>query len=271
MTKEQHDESKARPKHQNASGSESNAGETAFLDRVSGTYVEDIPYHNIKRALIFEASKRFMRSGGGTALELGCHDGYETAMLSQIVDHLDVVEGSAAFIDKCKAMNLPNVAFIKTLFEDYCADGKYDYVFANYVFEHVLDPAVVLRMIKKALKPDGVLFVTVPNNKAFSRRLALEMGLLRSLEGLTENDVNHGHRRTYDFESAVAGLRNEGFEIVEKSGVIFKPLADFQLNQLLNKGFLTQAHIEALYRLGLKHPEMCDSIFLAARPDGRRF
>jgi len=249
-----------------ANGSASHAGETAFLERVSGTYVEDIPYHNIKRRLIFEASKRFMPAAGGTALELGCHDGFETAMLSDAVDSLLVIEGSAAFIDKCKELNLPNVSFIKTLFEDYAADGIYDFVFANYVFEHVIDPGVVLRMIRKALKPGGLLFVVVPNNQAFSRRLALEMGLLQSLEGLTENDINHGHRRTYDFESAVAGLRAEGFEILEKSGVIFKPLADFQLNQLLSRGFLTEAHIEALYRLGLKHPDMCDSVFLAARP-----
>ena len=246
----------------------SRGGEEEFLDRVSATYVEDIPYHDIKRELIVGAAKRFMKEGTGRGLELGCHDGFETALLAELVEHLDAIEGSSVFIDKCEGMKLPNVTFIKTLFEEFREKNKYDYVFASYVFEHILEPRVVLGNIREALKPGGLLFVTVPNSRAFSRQLALEMGLIRSLDGLTENDVNHGHRRTYDRESARAELEESGFEIVESSGVIFKPLADFQLNQLLRQGFLAREHMEALYSLGLRYPELCDSIFLACRAGG---
>ncbi len=41
--------------------------------------------------------------------------------------------------------------------------GKFDTVIMSHVFEHLPDPVVSLEQVKKILKPDGVLYIGVPN------------------------------------------------------------------------------------------------------------
>ena len=102
---------------------------------------------------------------------------------------------------------------------------------------------------------------------ALSRRLALEMGLVASLSDLTENDHKHGHRRTYTLETLIEEVTAAGFHVAEASGIVFKILADFQLNKLLSTGFLTKEHVLGMQSLA-QHKEniaYSDSIFLVLR------
>ena len=52
-----------------------------------------------------------------------------------------------------------------------------------------------------------------------------------------------------------------GFENVSQGGVMLKILADFQMDQLIDKGMLKDQHIDALYSLGLEYPDLCGSLF----------
>lgn len=251
--------------------------EKEFLDCVALTYVQDSQYHAQKRELIIGAFAPFMSFGqtgkpAGRCLELGCADGFETGMLSKLVAQLDVIDGSQTFIDDCLKLNLPNTRFIRTLFEEYSVASeelKYDYVFANYVFEHVLDVGIILTMLSTVMKPGGLLFVTVPNARALSRQLALHMNLITGLKDLTENDKNHGHRRVFDRFSMNREIEAGGFEIISQGGIICKILADFQLDKLLSDGFLTKEHITGLHKLGQSYPELCDSIYCVNRLGSR--
>lgn len=93
------------------------------------------------------------------------------------------------------------------------------------------------------------------------------MGLLNSLFDLTANDHKHGHRRTYTVESLRAEVTASGFRIEEESGIVFKILADFQLNRLLKDGFLTKDHIFGMQRLAEQEGNLTysDSLFLMLR------
>lgn len=245
-----------------------------FLDSVSHTYKLSVSaYSKMKKEFIIHTFVPFMNlgecdKGGGRVLQLGCADGFETGLLSRIATELDVIEGSEEFIADCEKTNYPNVRFIRTLFEEYSLsdeDEKYDYVFASYVLEHVLDVQAVLDMIKAVMKPSGLLFVVAPNTRALSRQLALHMKLINDLRELTENDKDHGHRRVYDRGTLNNDIENGGFEIIAQGGMIFKLLADFQLDKLIDDGFLTKEHMEGLYRLGLEYPDMCDSLYAICR------
>ena len=248
--------------------------EHEFLDKVSATYkMSESVYSRVKREFAIHTFLPFMQfdkdgSGKGTALQLGCADGFETKMLSGLVKKLDVLDGSEDFITECKKTNYPNVRFMHTLFEEYSIpqdDEKYDYVFASYVFEHVFDVQTVLDMIKSVLKPSGFVFVTVPNGRALSRQLALHMKIISGLWELTDNDKNHGHRRVYSRVTLNDDMENGGFEVVVQGGVLFKLLADFQMDKLLEDEFLTREHLEGLYKLGMEYPDMCDSLCSVCR------
>lgn len=243
--------------------------EKEFLNEKCKTYRESL-YHRTKREFIIKTFNYYLTkfknvSNREIGLQLGCSsDGWETEILSKILNKLDVIEGSSEFIERCKKKDLKNVRFINCLFEEFQVNNeeeKYNFVFCTYVLEHVLDIESILNMIKSVLKPKGLLFVVVPNCRGFSRQLALHMNLIPDLKELTQNDLNHGHRRSFDRFSLNKYLTKCGFNIIHQGGIIFKILADFQLDKLLEDGFLNEAHIEGLYKLGFEYPDFADSLF----------
>jgi 2-polyprenyl-3-methyl-5-hydroxy-6-metoxy-1,4-benzoquinol methylase len=236
------------------------AKETEFLNKLYTSYT--LPKEaqtKAMRELTFRTFKPYLK--GGIGLELGCSDGYMTEMIASAVDELHVVDASEPFVKEASSRGLKNTTFFQSLFEEFKSDTKYDYVFASYILEHVLDVSPVLKMIKSVLKPSGMLFALVPNARALSRQLALHMGLYQDLKELTENDKRHGHRRVYDRLYFNRDLEQAGFEIIHQGGIMLKILADFQMDELIGSGFLKQEHIDGLYKLGLEYPDLCGSIF----------
>jgi 2-polyprenyl-3-methyl-5-hydroxy-6-metoxy-1,4-benzoquinol methylase len=239
--------------------------ERAFLEKVYHTYTVDHSAQTMAmRQLIVRTCSPYV--SGGRALELGCSDGFMTEMIAARVEHLDVVDGSRKFLAEASKRHLPNVTFVEALFEEFSSAARYDAVFASYILEHVADPVAVMRMARSVLKPEGLLFVVVPNARALSRQLAQHMGLLTSLTDLTENDHNHGHRRVYDRVDLNRDVASAGFETIGQGGIMLKILADFQMDRLLADGMLTEAHVDGLYRLGLEYPDLCGSLFSVCRP-----
>lgn len=242
--------------------------EKAFLDTVYATYTVDTSSQTrIIRELVVRTIRPYL--SGGRGLELGCSDGYMTEMLAERLDHLDVVDGSASFLTEAKKRNIPNVNYIYSLFEEYQSSTKYDYVFCSFIFEHVLAPELVLKMIASVTKAGGLVFVIVPNARALSRQLALHMGLLPDLKSLTENDIVNGHRRVYDRVSLNRELESNGFVSIAQGGIMLKILADFQLDQLIDSGMLKDAQIDGLYRLGLEYPDLCGALFSICQVEAR--
>lgn len=234
--------------------------EKQFVDNLYSNYTTVYTHHaHIKKNLVIRAFKPFIQ--GGEALELGCADGYMTERLAKLVDTLDVVDGSSRFLEEARKTSLTNVNFICALFEEYESHKRYDYVFATYILEHVLDPINILKRMKVLLKSSGLLFITVPNARALSRQIALHMGLIQDLKHLTDNDKEHGHRRVYDRTTLNRHIDITGFHSISQGGILLKILADFQLNRLLKEKILSEDHYNALYSLGLEYPDFCDSLF----------
>lgn len=242
------------------------ANELEFLESVTATYVtSESPQDRLIKTLAVRAVSPFLNRHM-QALEFGCSDGFMTALLAPQLAHLTVVDGSTTFIEKARqrVAGLP-VAFVHSLFEDYAPDRRFDCIFATFVLEHVQDPVAFLQGAGRLLNDNGLLFVVVPNARALSRQLARHMGLLDSLFALTENDLNHGHRRVYDQVSLNRDIAAAGLARVSQGGLLLKPFADFQMDRLIETGVVGDAQMEGLYQLGLEYPEMAGSLFVLCR------
>ena len=154
-----------------------------------------------------------------------------------------------------------NTEFHFSLFEEFNSEKKYDYIFASYILEHVLDPVEVLKVARKALKDDGILFVIVPNANALSRQLSVHMGFYDDLKSLTENDIYHGHRRVYDRVDLNKDIEASGFYNISQGGIMLKILADFQMDKLIEDKTLKNEQLNGLYKLGMEYPDLCGSLF----------
>jgi len=239
--------------------------EMEFLESVIHTYVmSDSPQDRLIKTLAVRTFQPYMHSNK-RALEFGCCDGFMTGLIAGHVDQLTVVDGSQTFIEMAKKRVPANVEFVHSLFEDFSPDHKFDYIFATYVLEHVSDAIGFLKMASRLLAEGGLLFVVVPNARAFSRQLARHMGILDDLFALTPNDINHGHRRVYDRISLNRDIEASGLQQVAQGGLLLKLLADFQMDALINNGILGEPQLEGLYKMGFEYPDLAGSLFSVCR------
>ena len=62
----------------------------------------------------------------------------------------------------------------------------------GFILEHVDDPLLILRHFRIS-RPDGRMFLAVPNAEVLNRRLGQLAGLLDDVTELSENDQLLGH------------------------------------------------------------------------------
>ena len=68
----------------------------------------------------------------------------------------------------------------------------------------------------------------------------------------------------------VAEVVDAGLHIVHRGGIFFKPLANYQFDQLIGGSVVTQDYLEGCYRLGMHYPDLCASVYVVCeRGTGR--
>jgi 2-polyprenyl-3-methyl-5-hydroxy-6-metoxy-1,4-benzoquinol methylase len=185
-----------------------------------------------------------------------------TERLARIYDDLTVVEGASELIEVAGKRVGPKVKFVLSRFEDFAPDQGFDAVFLMHTLEHLDESVAVLRRIRTWLAPGGKLFVAVPNAHAASRQIAVAMGLIAHPTAVTEGEAKHGHRRTYSMETLLADMSAAGLRVLDKGGVVFKPLANFQFDRALRDGIIGDEYLEGCYELGKAYPDLCASLYV---------
>jgi 2-polyprenyl-3-methyl-5-hydroxy-6-metoxy-1,4-benzoquinol methylase len=198
----------------------------------------------------------------GPALEMGCYQGEVTAMLARRFSDLTVIEASSELMAEALRRVGPDVRFVNALFEDADIEGPFESVFLMHTLEHVDDAARVLARVNRWLSPTGRLFVVVPNANAPSRQIAVHMGLITHSSAVTDAEREHGHRRTYSLDTLERDVLDGGLRVLHRGGIFFKPLANYQFDALIGGDVISEAYLEGCYRLGMRYPDLCASIYL---------
>ncbi len=197
----------------------------------------------------------------GPALEIGCYHGDSTLELQKYFENLTVIEPSIEAIKIAKNRVRNDIDFHHCMIEDYTGDRKFDSIFLINTLEHVDDAISVLKTAKKMLSTKGRLYILVPNADAPSRQIAVLMGLIKTNNSVTKSEFEHGHRRTYSFDTLIHDVVSCGIEIQSMGGIIFKGLANYQFDLALENNIISHEYIEASYKLGLLYPKLTASLF----------
>ena len=199
----------------------------------------------------------------GSVLELGSFQGAFTQRLADRFDDVTCVEASREAIAVSKEKLGEAATFIHAMFEDVTLPRQYDNVVLTHVLEHLDDPVGVLRRVNDEwLSDTGRLFLVCPNANAPSRQIAVKMGLISHNAAITPAEAEHGHRITYSLDTLERDARLGGLNVVYRSGVFFKALANFQWDRLLQTDIISEEYLEGCYLLGQQYPDLCSSIFL---------
>jgi len=240
------------------------------LNAYQGAYTEQFPYHRDEEALLAAYARKIVeRLQGQRALRV-LSLGIGGQRVSQAIrDRLDVtdyhvLEGSADIITRYRAETSPpaHVTIHHTYFEQAHFDQPFDAIEMGFVLEHVDDPGLILRRFRAFLKPTGVLFAAVPNARSLHRLLGHSAGLLTDLYALSQYDRELGHKRYFDNGSISRLVEDSGYAILDKVGLVLKPLTTSQLQQLSLAPDIENAFIDVGYDL----PDICNGILLTARP-----
>jgi len=215
----------------------------------------------IMHPFILRSLQPFFRAG--SLLELGSHKGNFTKRLLPFFHDITCLEASAEAIAAAEKELGSSVKFVNSSFETAILPAQYDNVVMIHVLEHIDDPVMVLKRIQKEwLSEKGRLFLACPNANAPSRQIAVKMGLISSNSAVTAAEREHGHRVTYSLDTLERDVKAAGLKVIQRSGVFFKALANFQWDRLLNTDIISPEYLEGCYQLGQQYPDLCSSIFL---------
>ncbi len=101
----------------------------------------------------------------GTILDIGCQTGIISlfyAFLGYRVVGIDINKNAIDFLNKKKKeWKLDNCEFICTPYEEWKSDERFDYVLAQEIIEHVLEPEKLLKFINNHLR--GIAIISTPS------------------------------------------------------------------------------------------------------------
>jgi 2-polyprenyl-3-methyl-5-hydroxy-6-metoxy-1,4-benzoquinol methylase len=197
----------------------------------------------------------------GPALELGCHEGGMALLLVNRYADLTVVDAAANALSQARRALPARVQFVHGTFEQVTLPRRYEAVFMINVLEHVDDAVAVLKRVREWLTDSGRLFLLVPNANAPSRQIAVRMGLISDSQAVTEIEARNGHRRTYALDTLGRDLRAGGLRVEDLGGLVFKGLANYQMDKALAAGIITREYLEGCFELGKVYPDLCASLF----------
>jgi 2-polyprenyl-3-methyl-5-hydroxy-6-metoxy-1,4-benzoquinol methylase len=199
----------------------------------------------------------------GNCLELGSFKGEFTKRFLPYFDDITCVEASDEAIGIAKQQLGDKIKFFNALFEEVNLPSKYDNIILTHVLEHIDDPVKVLKRINDEwLSDTGRFFLVCPNANAPSRQIAVKMGLISHNSAITSAEADHGHRITYSLDTLERDAKAAGLNVVHRSGIFFKALANFQWDKILGTDVISAEYIEGCYQLGQQYPDLCASIFL---------
>jgi len=199
---------------------------------------------------------------GNDVLELGCFEGHFTKLLQKQFATVEVVEASSDCIAIASANVGNEVRFHHSTFETFEPERRYDNIFLIHTLEHLDRPVEVLNRIGGWLSERGRLFVAAPNARAASRQIAVNMGLIDHAAAVTHAEAEHGHRVTYSLDTLKADVRAAKLRPVTQGGIVFKGLANFQLDAALKAGIISTEYLDGCFELGRVYPDLCSSIYV---------
>lgn len=201
------------------------------------------------------------RVEGLKVLQMGCASGVLTECLVEVVDQLDIVEGSSLYASQVRQKFGEKVSVMEELFEEFCPKTTYQAIILDNTLHLLRDPDVILEKIRQWLSKDGRFYLTVPNALSLHRRLGIKMNMLKNNEDITERGDVFGQFNHFTYNSTEKILCDHGYVIDESFGYLLKPFSNKQMIALGISGEL----FEALFEIGRDFPDIANQLYFRAR------
>ncbi len=198
-----------------------------FYSKVSSENKEVLEYRKLQSAKMERCLGLFDEYKCGKVLDIGCFDGFFTGLVGEKTGaELYGVELSETAAAKARKrgikVEVANIDGTRLPFKS----EFFDAVFCSEVIEHIFETENLLKEIKRVLKPDGYLVMTVPNTGAWYNRLFLMFGYLPTHVEASSNTYTGnpfmtegaGHIRAFTKRALLELLKLTGFKVRKTRG-----------------------------------------------------
>ena len=188
------------------------AASDEYADSDPYTVEQDIDsaFHRRRKDLTVDLVREAVSSVQRTPrlLDLGCGQGHITEAIRQALHSADVtgLDYSISAIDYAHA-HFPAIDFaVGDAYESPYAQGFFDVVVCNNLWEHVPDPLRLLSRIKGTLRPGGYIVLSTPSRYRVAN-------LVRILRGKSVMLMSPHHVTEYTVGQVVEQLAYGGFQV----------------------------------------------------------
>ena len=219
-----------------------------FDDNVGRKYGYSFDY-DVMHPYMLRSFTPFFRPGN--FLELGSFKSEFTQRFLPYFSDITCVEASDEALAQAEEVLRGRVKFVNAIFETVSLPTKYDNIIMTHVLEHLDDPVAVLKRVNDEwLSDTGRFFLVCPNANAPSRQIAVKMGLISHNAAVTPAEKEHGHTITYTLDTLERDAKAAGLNVIHRSGIFFKALANFQWDRLLQTDIISKEYLDGCYELG---------------------
>ena len=207
--------------------------------------------------------RRLRMLGGGEidkeqrVLEVGVGSGDVTEMLAKYFRTLTCVdlEKENIKLAKNRVKNRGGVKFICKDMADMYFPHQFDQIILFGILEHLVDPVLALAKLAPWLADNGRMHVLVNNASSIHRWVGVALGMMESVEDLTESDIKLGHYRVYTVPQLREHVNEAGLTVLREELFYMKPLPTSMMASLPMK-----IH-KAFDELGEKFPEFASYMY----------
>lgn len=174
----------------------------------------------------------------------------------------------AGWLEACRDSGVSSNSFCGTLAEYFHSSAReknFGFAVMSSVLHEVPDPAEALSQVKDLLRTSGVLCVVVPNRLSVHRLIGAGLGLTEGVHARTETEISMGQHAAHDTGSLSRLLRHSGFEVLNMSTILLKPLSNAQLAAAQDSGSLGEDRLAMLEELVDLVPDWGAEIVATAR------
>lgn len=186
----------------------------------SGSYAPsyndaELEYITKKNSVVERIWQSFSNGAKGSIIDIGCGEGFLAAYFLKKEWKIKALDFSSFAVEKFNKELLPYFiqGDVYESLERIIADGeKFDFINLGCILEHVLDPQLLLNMIKKIMHKKSLLNIIVPNDYSALQLELIEKKHLDKEYWFCPLD----HINYFDFDSLEKFLRHLNFSIFKK-------------------------------------------------------
>jgi SAM-dependent methyltransferase len=223
---------------------------------------------SFRKGKLLEILKKFNHR---KLLEIGC--GLEP-LFSDLTTYekFYVVEPAELFFENAKSQlfdnNNRNVTLFNSLLED-CEEilvkYDFDFIIASSILHEIVDTEKFLKVIYNISNCETVIHINVPNSNSFHRLLALEMGIINTVEDLSHSNIQFQQKQVFDIIKLTNLVKKVGFEIIESGSYSFKPFTHHQMQALVDHNIITEDILNSLSKMTNYFPDYGSEIYVNLR------